>query len=147
MHCVWKLLKISHLNLWILAFYTIFCPIKSNLSGNTVWPQASDFQDQFLTFLINFYLLKNVNIARSARNVEWEFLWFSNMVYIWQLRLFCRKISFLLGCDAAARSYLVQNEEKKVFESSCTMWYISVFISVTNCIVIIHKKYAALFWW
>ena len=64
---------------------------------------------------------------------------------IWQLRLFCRKISFLLGCDAAARSYLVQNEEKKVFESSCAMWYISVFISVTNCIVIIHKKYAALF--
>ena len=28
----------------ILAFSTNFFPIKSDLSGNTVWPQASDFQ-------------------------------------------------------------------------------------------------------
>ena len=38
LHIVWKLLKVSHLNFWILAFSTNFCP------GNTVWPQASDFQ-------------------------------------------------------------------------------------------------------
>ena len=44
MHNVWKLLKMSHLNCWILAFSTNFCPIKSDLSGNTVWPQASGFQ-------------------------------------------------------------------------------------------------------
>ena len=29
---------------WILAFSTNFCPTKSDLSGNTVWPQASGFQ-------------------------------------------------------------------------------------------------------
>ena len=29
---------------WILAFFTNFCPIKTDLSGNTVWPQASGFQ-------------------------------------------------------------------------------------------------------
>ena len=28
----------------ILAFSTNFCPIKTDLSGNTVWPQASGFQ-------------------------------------------------------------------------------------------------------
>ena len=28
----------------ILAFSTNFCPIKTDLSGNTVWLQASDFQ-------------------------------------------------------------------------------------------------------
>ena len=30
--------------IWILAFSTNFCPIKTDLSGNTVWPQASGFQ-------------------------------------------------------------------------------------------------------
>ena len=27
-------------NIWILAFSTIFCPIKTDLSGNTIWQQA-----------------------------------------------------------------------------------------------------------
>ena len=27
-----------------IAFFTNFCPIKTDLSGNTVWPQASGFQ-------------------------------------------------------------------------------------------------------
>ena len=30
--------------IWILTFSTNFCPIKSDLSGNTVWPQSSGFQ-------------------------------------------------------------------------------------------------------
>ena len=34
----------SHLHFSILAFSTNFCPIKIDLSGNTVWPQASRFQ-------------------------------------------------------------------------------------------------------
>ena len=39
----------------ILAFFTNFCRIKIDLSGNTVWPQASSFQklaqmDQFWHF-------------------------------------------------------------------------------------------------
>ena len=44
LHSVWKSPKMSHLNFSILAFSTIFCPIKTDLSGNSVWPQASDFQ-------------------------------------------------------------------------------------------------------
>ena len=40
LHIVWKLLKMSHLNFWIVAFSTNFCPIKIDLSGNTVSPQA-----------------------------------------------------------------------------------------------------------
>ena len=59
LHIVWKSLKMSHLNLLMLAFSTNLCPNKTDLSGNTVWPQASGFQklvkmDHFLTFLINF---------------------------------------------------------------------------------------------
>ena len=34
----------SHLNVLILVIYTIFCQFKIDLSGNTVWPQASGFQ-------------------------------------------------------------------------------------------------------
>ena len=34
----------SKCRIWILAFSTNFCFIKSDLSGNTVWPQASSFQ-------------------------------------------------------------------------------------------------------
>ena len=41
---IWKLLKMSQLNFWILAFSANFCPIKIDLSGNTDWPQASGFQ-------------------------------------------------------------------------------------------------------
>ena len=44
LHSVWKSHKKSHLNFSILAFSTKFCPIKTDLSGNTVWPQASGFQ-------------------------------------------------------------------------------------------------------
>ena len=51
------------LNSLILAFSTNFCPIKTDMSGNTVWPQASVFQKtrqngQLLAFLIYFCLLK-----------------------------------------------------------------------------------------
>ena len=34
----------SKCRILILAFSTNFCPIKNDLSGNTVWPQTSDFQ-------------------------------------------------------------------------------------------------------
>ena len=43
-HIVWKLLKMSHLSFWILAFSINICPSKTDLSGNTVWPEASGFQ-------------------------------------------------------------------------------------------------------
>ena len=49
---------------------TNFCPIKSYLSGNTVWPQASGFEK--LAKLIIFSILI-VNLARFARNVELDF--------------------------------------------------------------------------
>ena len=39
----------------ILAFSTIFCPITTDMSGNTVWPQAPW---SILAFLINFCPLK-----------------------------------------------------------------------------------------
>ena len=35
-HIVWKWLKMSHLDFSIEAFSTNFCPIESDLSGNTV---------------------------------------------------------------------------------------------------------------
>ena len=78
----------SKCRIWILilAFSTNICPIKSDLSGNTVWPQASGSQklanlDHFGIF--NYFLsTQNVNVARLARNVEWDFFCyvFSNTV-------------------------------------------------------------------
>ena len=44
--------------------------IQTDLSGNTVWPQVS-----------NFLSTLNVNIARFARIAKWNFfLWFSNIL-------------------------------------------------------------------
>ena len=37
-------LNYSKCRIWILAFSTNFCPIKTDLSGNTVWQQASRLQ-------------------------------------------------------------------------------------------------------
>ena len=50
-HTVWKLLKMSH-----LEFSTNFCPIKVDLCGNTIWPQALSFPklDKFWQFLWTF---------------------------------------------------------------------------------------------
>ena len=66
----------SHLNFWILAFSTKFCPIKIDLSGSTVCPQALVFQK-----------LKKMNFCpkckrSSLRSQCWMrlFLWFSNTV-------------------------------------------------------------------
>ena len=78
-HC----LRITHF--LILAYSTNFCPIKSDLSGNTVWPQASDFQklaktEYFWHFQLTFVLLKCKR--SSLRSQCWMrlFLWFSNTV-------------------------------------------------------------------
>ena len=77
LHIVWKILKMSHLNFWILAFSPNFCPIKTDLSGNTVWPQASGFQKPSKWTILGIFnqLLstQNVNVARFAHNVEWDF--------------------------------------------------------------------------
>ena len=73
-HGVWKSFKMSHLNFWILAFSTNFCPIKIDLYGSTVWQQASVFQKLAKLSIFGIFneLLstQNVNVARFARNVE-----------------------------------------------------------------------------
>ena len=63
-HSVWKSPKVSHL------IFSIFV-----LSGNTVWPQASGFQKRPFFGIFNELLAsQNVNVARFARDVEWDFL-------------------------------------------------------------------------
>ena len=84
-HCL-KITQNVAFEFLILAFSTNICPIKSDLSGKTVWPQASGSQklanlDHFGIF--NYFLsTQNVNVARLARNVEWDFFCyvFSNTV-------------------------------------------------------------------
>ena len=68
----------SHLSVSIWAFSTNFCPFKIDLSGNTVWPsklQIFKNSPKLTTFGIFNQLLstQNVNVARFARNVEWDF--------------------------------------------------------------------------
>ena len=72
-HSVWKSPKMSHLNFSILAFTTNFCPIKIDMSGNTVWQQASSFQKNrqivpFLAFLINFFHSKCKLVSLAILN-------------------------------------------------------------------------------
>ena len=67
----------SQLNVSIKAFSTNFCLIKSYLSGNTVWLQASDFQkiakmDHFEHFLLTFVHSKCKQLECWMR----FFLWF-----------------------------------------------------------------------
>ena len=78
-HIVWKLLKMSHLK------FGIFHQLLSDLSANTVWPQASGFQklskmDHFWHFYLTFVHSKCKR--SSLRSQCWMilFLWFSNSV-------------------------------------------------------------------
>ena len=55
----WKSPKMSHMSYSILVFFTNFCQIKTDLSGNAVWPQASSFKklaqmDHFRHFWFKF---------------------------------------------------------------------------------------------
>ena len=75
------------MNFWMLAFSANFCPIKTDLSGNTVWPQASGFQklnkmDHFWHFELTFVHSKCKR--SSIRSQCWMrlFLWFSNNVVV-----------------------------------------------------------------
>ena len=79
-HIVWKLLKMSHLNFWILSFSTNFCPIKVDLSGNTVWPQASGFQKLAKMDYFGYFWWTFVH-SKCKRNVKWDF--FCNFQTLW----------------------------------------------------------------
>ena len=53
-----------------MAFSTNVFPIKIDLSGKTVWPEASGFQKLYKSDLLSTQIIK---VARFARNVEWDF--------------------------------------------------------------------------
>ena len=78
----------SKCRIWILAFSTNFCPIKDDLSGNTVWPQASVFlktrqNGPFSAFLINFCPLKCKRSSLLSQCWMRLFLWFSRRYPKW----------------------------------------------------------------
>ena len=57
----------SHLKFSILASSTNFCPFRTDLSGNAIWPQASDFYNfTKLTILMNFCPIKMLNETFSV---------------------------------------------------------------------------------
>ena len=57
-HIVWKLLKMSYLNFGI---FRQFCPIKTDLSGNTFWPQARAFN---LLLKLASLVIKKVKLVK-----------------------------------------------------------------------------------
>ena len=64
----------SQLTFSMLAFSNNFCPIKVDVSGNTVPPQASVFfQKLFLGLFIKLLSTQNVNVVHFACNVEFDF--------------------------------------------------------------------------
>ncbi len=80
--------SVSHLNFSILAFSTNFWPFKTDLSGNSVWPQALGFQklaklEHFWHFFNELLSTQKVNVARFARNVEWDY--FCDFQTLWLL--------------------------------------------------------------
>ena len=77
-HSVWKSSKMSYLNFWIFAFSTNFCPIKTDLSGSHVWPQAQVFKNSPNWTIFGIFnefssTQNNVNVTRFASNVECDF--------------------------------------------------------------------------
>ena len=75
----------SPLNFIILAFCTNFCPIKTDLSGNTVWPQASGFQklakmEHFWHFSLTFVHSKCKQSSLCSHCYMRLFLSFSNIM-------------------------------------------------------------------
>ena len=72
-------LKIAQNVAFELFNFGIFHQIKNDLSGNTVWLQSSGFQKlaKLAIFGIFNELLstQNGNVARFARNVEWDIFW------------------------------------------------------------------------
>ena len=60
--------------IFILAFSTNFCPIKTDPSGNTFWPKFQVFKNSPKgTIFEKLLSTQNVNVACFARNVEWDF--------------------------------------------------------------------------
>ena len=73
---VWKSPKMSHLNFRILSFSTNFWPNKNDLSGNNVCKLKVFKKTPKSTIFGIFNELlstQNVNVARFARKVEWDF--------------------------------------------------------------------------
>ena len=105
---VWKLLKMSHLNFWILPFSTNFCPFKTDLSGNTVWPQALDFQklakmEHFWHFFHSKYKRSSLRSqCRLSQRIENSYKWylffahFAKKVSKEKIMIASSKIIFLL---------------------------------------------------
>ena len=56
-----------------LTTFSIFNPIKIDLSGDTVLPEAYNNSPKLTLFGIFNQLLSTQNVARFARNVQWDF--------------------------------------------------------------------------
>ena len=71
---------------WFWRFWPIFVKFSFDLSGNTVWPQAFDFEKfaklTILAFLINFCRLKMYTSSLRSQCKMRLFLWFSNTMLI-----------------------------------------------------------------
>ena len=104
----------------ILAFSTNCCLIKSDMSGNAIWPQAAYFQnfakmDNCWHFLLTF--LHSKCRHSSLRSQCWMrlFLWFSNTVGLLEL-IISKRAERVLKSDAKFK------EECIIFPS--VLWFI-----------------------
>ena len=93
-HLVWKLLKMLHLNFWILAFFTNFYPIKTDLSGNTVRPQTSGFQkiaqmNHFWHIPLTFVHSKCKRSSLRSQCWMRPLLWFLNTLFLLFVIFWC----------------------------------------------------------
>ena len=58
--------------IWILAFSTNFCPIKSDLSGNTIWKVKFLSKNSILTKLYNFLGKSKLSTAEKYKTAAFS---------------------------------------------------------------------------
>ena len=112
----------SKCRIWFfeLWHFPLFCPIKTNLSGNTVWLVKLDHFWHFNELLST----QNVNVAPVARNVEWDFFC--------DFQTLCNKIEHYLYPNKTEPCNKVIIWDRKI--SNLTWWYSNTLtIGIRNC--------------
>ena len=125
-HIIWKSLKRAHLN---------FCPIKTDLSGNTVWPLASDFQKLAkMDHFWHFYLTL-VQTLLAMLNETFSVIFKHRASYVYFLSNFrLQQIKYTLGISQPFSSPILELKTSfRIPESNSSTKVISQGIRDRHC--------------
>ena len=92
--CLEIVSKLSHF--YFFGIFHQFCCIEIDLSGKTVWPQILGFQKVAKLTILQLST-QNVNLARFARNVEWDFFCDFQTHWLYEDWRYTIRIAFLIS--------------------------------------------------